>query len=598
MSSYLEKVASFASLQSSEAREIVHEFENMIIGDAQLRIDLIDAGVIPVALRKFDESEDAESRLSYARLLWTMTTQKGFQSDSQYRDGIGRARKELRELGALFVILRVLRSDKEHNPDLWLLLSNTMIAVLDRVSLPFNEVAVPWLVTQLELYWAPWEVFCCASMLRSCLGIKGKHAPAAEILEHAYSAGCLPVLIAKLFGGCGHDGNQPIASILKALTRLTHIGLAALGLNGVPVILANIASPEPMPSSFIDPQGEWSDELDYHQTLVRVLMNFVCNRSTHATAASQSLQMQGTLVLLRENCIRLFASRLWCKNTAKLLLNMAENVDEAESLQDGFMNHVDCEHFFLEYAQVLMTKLAYVTSSASQFDAAQHIKAHEWNELAIASDITALSKLSRGKKAILECNSGVTMIVQFLKLVLHKEAKLDAPTSSRHLCMGTAWFAVSMPGASLLHNLLSTLLNLVKVRRGTKGAVAAGVFHAINPVFFATTVVNETGIREQEESQQSRMISELHAVAAEILARISSITKGQRQAVTVAPTILNALCADVAENTPFLHHLVDVLGNIASTEDGLSVLAFCNAAPVFQNSRELVVRKQSTPQTV
>jgi hypothetical protein len=610
MSTFSKTVHSLASFKNSDSQDknLAQEIDQMILGNPRLRIDFVEAGIVPVALRKFDDCRDAESRVTYAKLLRTMTIQKGFQDDSQIQYGLGRARRELRELGVLFVIFRVLRLEERHGPDIWLSLSDTMSAVMDRVSLPFNELAVPWLVLQLEQCWAPWQVYCCASMLRSCLGIRGKVSHAEAGLEHAFLAGCVPVLISKLANCCGQDGNQPIASMLKALTRVSHISCTALNLNIIPAVLSNVASPEPSPSSFIDPDGEWCDELDYHRNLVGVLRNLVCIQHPFAAAAFQSPQMQGSFVLLRENIIPLLVDRLWCKKSSKLLLTIATSIEKEGSLINGHFR-ADCEQFFLDYSRALMTKLAEMTSSIvlHHRDTVQRVDARETiefapkraviNELAVARAIAALSALPGGKKAILECIGGITVIVKFLNFVLRKEVILDPPILLLHPCIGIGLHAVSKHGIHLLHSVLSTLLNLVKVRRGTKGAVAAGAFHAITPVLFTVKVLDELDHGE-EESRQNLQISRLHAIAAEILARISSITKGQRQAVTVVPTILNALCVHSTQIPSSLVCLIDALGNVASTRDGLSYLAFCNAAPVLQSVGELLMMVQSPPEEI
>lgn len=609
MSVLLEKVSLFASLGSSdlEAQRIAREFAQMILDDPQLILDFIEAGIIPAALRKFDDGEDASSRLVYATLLRTLTTQKGFPADSRIQESIGRARRELREIGVLFVILRVLRLDEKHHQDLWMILSDTMSAVIDRVSMPFNELAVPWLVMQLEQCRSPWQVFCCASMLRSCLGVKGKSTPANSILEHAFSTACVPVLVEKLRLRCGQDGNQPIASILKVMTTVPRMAYDALRLNAVPAILANMASPQPMPSRFIDPSGEWCDELDYHRALVQILRNLVGPKH-HFCTTTEYLRVEGAVALMRANCTQLLFSRLWCKTTLKLLSKLAAILDNTASFQYvHFLSQTDCEQFLHEYAQALVAKLADATPSPLQIDAIQHVDRNESNpfehakyvttEFSLVRAITALSDLASGQKAILDCNGSVTAVVKYLKSVLQSQVKCDPSTSLPHPRMGNGLCSVSKHGGSLLLNALATLLNLVKMRRGTKGAVAASAFHAIPPVFFATVILDEK--EPDEQDPRLPQISYLHAVAAEIMARLSSITKGQRQATAVAPTILNALCTNSVEPPSSIVHLINVLGNIVSTQDGLSNLAYCNAAAALQRVRELITRrKQSTPQEI
>jgi hypothetical protein len=191
------------SCRDQQAIRISCEISQMIIENPQIRDEIIDAGIVPTALRKFDESEVYEMRVTYAALIRALVIQHTSKANFHIQVGVGRARRELRELGALFVILRVLRWIDKHDEYLWTILSDTMAAILhdmDCASLTFNELAVPWLASQLEQSWAPWQVFSCASLLRGCLGIKGKgvQVPADSILNHALLSGCLNVLIAKL----------------------------------------------------------------------------------------------------------------------------------------------------------------------------------------------------------------------------------------------------------------------------------------------------------------------------------------------------------------------------------------------------------------
>jgi hypothetical protein len=583
------KVNQFASLHCSDpqAQEIAQEIVPFIYEGSQVRSDFVDAGIIPRALQKLDESENVASRVCYARLLRALTVPIGSQVNSQTLESIKKARRELRELGALFVILSALRSVEEPDADLLMNLSDTMNALtrqMDRVSMPFNELAVPWLVLKLQQSCTLWQVYSYASMLRGCLGINSKHVPIDTVLNHAFSAGCLPVLISTITVFCGQDGIQPIASILKALTHNHHVSFAALGLNIVPAILANIASPQSIPSHFIDPVGEWSEDLDYHRILVRILLKLVCTNYPLMDATYQSAQMHGTVILWNANAIPLLVSRIWCKTSTKVLSNMAERVEKALLSQNGhYMNHAACLRFFFDYATALLTTLANIPSQALQLAAMQNEITAGSFQLAISRAVAALSELSGGIKAILEFQGGVSILVKIVQSVLRTET---GPADSLPVAIKS--FAVSRHGTSLLTTLLLTLLNIVRVRRGTKGAVAAGVVNAIAPALFVAGVQDSSGNPEASQAWKGPWMH----LAAETLARVSSITKGQRQALAVTPMIMKALCAHAAEAQPFLMSLIDVLGNIASTQEGLRNLAFCNAAPALQYCRELMMRAQ------
>lgn len=586
------------SCPDQQAIQISHNISQMIIENPQIRGELIDAGIVPTALRKFDESEDYKLRVTFGALMNALVSQHASKADSQIQVSIGRARRELRELGALFVILRVLRLIDKHDQYLWTILSDTMVVILhhmDCASLTFNELAVPWLVSQLELSWAPWQVFSCASLLRSCLGIKEAADPADSILSHALSSGCLNVLIAKLAVCCGQDGNQPIASSIDALIRLPHAGLVALGLNAIPAILANIASPQSNPSSFIEPHSEWSDELQYHRNLVRILNKIVSAQCQNASfcAECQSIQLQGTATLLRSNCIPLIVDRLWCKVSSKLLLNMGITVEMASSQHSYVINPDECEQFFHVCAQELMNKMASVSSMVVQPHSVQDINMCKISPLAVANALENLSRLSGGVKAILERSGGVVVVVKLLNSTLQNELKLDTSMALPHPRMGMGMYTVHKNGASSLTSLLSTLLHLVRKRRGTKGAVAAGVLRSIIPALFVASVSDDLD-EDQQRTHQTLKDPHVHAIAAEILARISSITKGQRQAITVAATILKALCVHAAEFPVITLPLLNVLGFIASTQDGLCNLAYCKAAIALQYVRELMVKKQQS----
>jgi hypothetical protein len=217
----------------------------------------------------------------------------------------------------------------------------------------------------------------------------------------------------------------------------------------------------------------------------------------------------------------------------------------------------------------------------------------ETSPLAVANALENLSRLSGGVKAILERNGGVVVVVKLLNSTLQNELKLDASTALPHPRMGMRMYTVHKNGASLLTSLLSTLLHLVRKRRGTKGAVAAGVLHTIIPVLFVASVSDDLD-EDQQRTHQTLKNPHVHAIAAEILARISSITKGQRQAITVAATILKALCVHAAEFPFIMLPLLNVLGFIASTQDGLCNLAYCKAAIALQYVRELIVKKQQS----
>ena len=596
-------VSVLASLNRSnpQAKEIAREIAQNILGDSRLRNNFVDAGIIPAALRKLDESEDTESRVCYSALLRTLTVQKAFKADSQIQECIKRAQRELRELGALFVIIRALRFEG-FEQNLWSNLSDTMTAVLhhmDAPSLPFNEVAVPFLLWQLSQSWEPWQVYSCASMLRSCLGIRGKHAPVDIItLEHALSAGCLPVLIEKLALCCGQDGNQPIASMLRALVCLPQISFSALFLDIVPALLANLASPQPAPSRFIDPDGEWSDELEYHRSLARILLHLVRAPNVFANEQLQSVHLHGTMTLLSADCIPLLVDRLWCKTSSKILSTMAARVESASCSQNGLLiSRDDCERFFVNYSNALLTKLEGIPSTAPQRDGALHADAHAKTLLAFARSLADLSELSGGKKAILESNGGVAIIARFMRWLMVEYLKFQARFSLPYPQVGIRLNGLSRHGASIIVLMLSTLLNLVQLRRGTKGAVAAGIFHMITPALLVdTNVIAPDGLENsQQDQQQHWRSSRLHVLTAEILARVSSITKGQRQAVRVAPSIAVALCAHATQSLALLMPLVEVVGNIASTKDGLFNLAYCNAAPALFYVRELIFRRQQSP---
>lgn len=599
MSISVATVSCFASLQcwNPEARRIANDFAQSILGDPRLIGNFVEAGIIPAVLQKFDECDDDESRVCFAGLMRTLTVQTCSHTDTQIQLGISRARQELCQLGALFVMVKVLRFEGFHQ-NLWLIVSDTMTAVLhqmDYPSMPFNVVAVPFLILHLSQSWAPWQVYSCASMLRSCLGIRHNYAAVDSILEHAFSAGCLPVLIEKLHVCCGQDGNQPIASILNALIRLPHIRFCALHLDIVPALLANVASPQPKPSTFIHADCEWSDELEYHQVLVRILLSFVQSPIAFENAPLQGMYLQGVVTLLGSNCIPVLVDRLWCKTSSKILAHMASRIERAACSQNRhLMSCDDSERFFAEYSNALLAKLAEMISQAQQLDGAQSIDTCAKMHLALAKAIAGLSELSCGRKAVLESNGGIAIVAKFLRSVMDDELSIFHKMPMHYPNMRIRLYAVSRHGESVMAHLLSTLHNLVQVRRGTKGAIAAGLFQTMTTALRVDTSLEgeESG---QQETHQLWNGSHLNIIAAEMLARISSITKGQRQVTTVAPSILMALCVHATETLSLLTPLVEVLENIASTADGLYNLAYCNAAPVLQYVRELMaLRHPST----